>query len=76
MADAERALDIEVAPATGECVDVGAADAATLDLDVDIVIFERLGLQLLLLELLAGLGGVDAEAAEGVWIAHLVVSVW
>lgn len=71
VADAEWSL--EIAPATGEGVYVGAADTAALNLDVDIVVFKWLGCQLLLLELLARLGGVDAEAAKGVGVAHRVL---
>lgn len=73
VADAEWPL--EVAPAAGHCVHVGSADTAALDLNVDIMVLERLGRELLLLELLAGLGGVDAEAGECVRVAHGVFLV-
>lgn len=68
VTDAERTL--EVAPAAGDGVDVRPADAAALDLDVDIVILKRLGLELVAVELVPGLGRVNDEALESVWVAH------
>jgi hypothetical protein len=62
----------EVAPASGDCVHIGSADAAALDLDIDIVVFERLRLEVLLLELLPCLGRLDAITAKCVRVAHVV----
>ena len=59
VADAGRGADdlvandegkLGVAPALGEGVDVGAADAAVCDGDLDVVGFERLGLEVYDLE--------------------------
>ena len=69
VADAERAL--EVTPAAGACVHVAAADAAALDLDVDVAVLEGLGIELLLVELVPCLGRVDAKALEGVGVSHV-----
>ena len=44
MTNAEGKRDL--APATSDAVDIGAADTAALDLDVDVVVFEGLGLEL------------------------------
>ena len=70
VANAEGSL--EITPATRDCVNIGSADAAALNLDIDVVTLEGLGCELLLLEVLPRLGGVDAEAREGVWVAHFV----
>lgn len=70
MTDAEG--EVLLAPAAGDGVKVAAADAAGFDLDVDIVVFEWLGLVLLLceVELLSGGGAGDLESGEGVWVNH------
>lgn len=68
MPDAERTL--ELAPAAGDGVHVRPADAAALDLDVDIVIAKGLGLELVAVELVPGLGRVNDEALESLWVAH------
>ena len=70
VADAERAL--EFTPAAGDGVDVGAANAAALDLDIDVVVLERLGLELGLVVLGPSLGRVYDEALKSVWVAHFV----
>jgi hypothetical protein len=51
-------------PVTTDGVDIAGADTAALDLDVNVVVAEGLGVELLLVELLPGLGAVDLEAAE------------
>lgn len=68
VSDTQRPLVIS--PAAGDGVDIGATDSAHLDLDVDIVGTEWLGLELLLLELRPRLGRGNAVALEGVWVAH------
>ena len=70
VADAQRTL--ELAPAAGDGMHIGPADAAALDLYVDIVIPKRLGLELVAVELVPGLGRVNNEALESVWVAHFV----
>lgn len=68
VADTQGALI--VAPAACDGVDVRAAHAAGLDLDVDVLVPERLGRQLLLFKLVPSFGPCDAEALECVWISH------
>jgi hypothetical protein len=68
VADTEGAF--KISPSAGDRVDVRAADAAALDFDVDVVVFERLGFQLAAVELVPGLGRVDDEALECVGVAH------
>lgn len=70
VTDAEG--EVLLAPAAGDGVKVAAADAAGFDLDVDIVVFEWLGLVILLceVELLSRCGAGDLESAESVWVNH------
>src|SRR4051794_32126069 len=68
VAYAERAL--ELAPPAGDGVHVGAADAAALDLDVNVGLSKGLGLEFTSLEFVPCLGRVDGEALKGVWVAH------
>lgn len=68
VTDTERTL--EVTPAAGDGVNVGPAHAAALNLDVDVVIAKRLGLELVTVELVPGLGRVNDEALESLWVAH------
>lgn len=68
VADAQRTL--ELAPAARDGVHVRPADAAALDLDVDIVIAKGLGLELVAVELVPGLGRVNDEALESLWVTH------
>jgi len=57
------------APVAADSVPVAGAHTAALDLDVDVEIAKRLGLELVLLEVEVRLGGLDLEAGEliGVW---------
>lgn len=68
VTDTERPL--EVSPPAGEGVDVGAAHAAALNLDVDVVLLEGLGGELGLVEFGVGLGRVHHEPLECLWVAH------
>lgn len=70
MTDAEG--EVLLAPAAGDSVQVAAADSAGFNLDVDIVVFEWLGLVLLLceVELLSWRGAGDLESGESVWVNH------
>ena len=68
MSDGQRVLLL--APAAIERVDVAAADTAALDLDVDIIVAKRLGLELVLVEFEPGVGPVDLEASELVGVRH------
>ena len=61
-----------LAPATADGVHIAAADTAGLNLDVDVVFPKRLRLELVLVEFGPGLGSIDLEAGELVWIGHLV----
>ena len=49
---------------------VTGADTAALNLDVDVVVAERLGLELVLVKFGPSLGAVDLEAGEFVWNGH------
>lgn len=51
-------------PVTLDGVNITGANTAALDLDIDIIVSERLGVELLLLEVLPGLRAVDLEAGE------------
>lgn len=62
MADGQR-VGLST-PITLDGVDVTGANTAALDLDIDIIVFKRLGVKLLLLEVLPGLRAVDLEAGE------------
>ena len=68
VADAEGSL--EIAPAARHGVHIGAAHAAGINFDVDIVILKGLGLELSLVELVPCLGPVDAETGEGIGVSH------
>ena len=56
--------ELLLAPTATDCVDIATADTAALDLDIDVVVTKRLGLELVLVELGPGLGAVDLEAGE------------
>lgn len=62
--------ELLLAPSTRDGVQVAAADAAGLDLDVDVVVAKGLGVKLVLVELIPRLGAVDLEARELVGIRH------
>lgn len=70
MTDAEG--EVLLAPAAGDGVKVAATDAAGFDFNVDIVVFEWLGLVILLceVELLSGGGAGDLESGKSVWVNH------
>lgn len=51
-------------PVTLDGVDITGANTAALDLDIDIIVSKRLGVKLLLLEVLPGLRAIDLEAGE------------
>lgn len=51
-------------PVTLDGVNITGADTAAFNLDIDVVISEGLRVELLLLEVLPGLGAVDLEAGE------------
>lgn len=60
VADGEG--ELLLAPAARDGVHVARAHAAALDLDFDVVVPERLGVELVLLEGRPGRGGLDLEA--------------
>ena len=60
-----------LAPSSADGVDVAAADTAALDLDVDVVVTEGLGLEFVLVEFKPCVGSVDLEAGELLWVRHL-----
>ena len=61
-----------LAPATIDSVNIAATDAAGLDLNVDIKVAKRLGLELVFVELGPGLGALDLEAGELFGVRHCV----
>jgi hypothetical protein len=63
--------EVLLAPASADGVDVTAADTAALDLDIDIVVTERLGLELVLVEFEPGLGPINLESGELLGVGHL-----
>lgn len=69
MADGKG--EVLLAPTSGDGVHVAAADTAALDLDIDVVVAERLGLELVLVELKPRVGPVDLVAGELLWVRHL-----
>ena len=60
-------------PAAVDGVDIAAADTAGLDLDVDVVVAKRLGLELVLVKFGPGLGSVDLEAGKLFGVRHCSV---
>jgi hypothetical protein len=52
-----------VTPSTRDGVNITTADTAALDLDLNIVVSERLHIELLLVKLCPGLRRLDLEAA-------------
>jgi hypothetical protein len=63
--------EVLLAPSSGDGVDITAADTATLNLHIDVVVTERLGLELVLVEFQPCVRSIDLEAAELLWVRHL-----
>ena len=63
-----------LAPPAADGVDITAADTAGLDLDVHVVVAERLWLELVLVELCPSLGSVDLKAGKLVGVRHLAAA--
>ena len=59
-----------LAPSSRHGMQVARTNTTSLDLDIDIVVAERLGLELIELELSPMLGILDLEALERIWINH------
>lgn len=68
VADAQWTF--EFAPTTGDGVNVAATNTAGFNLDIDVAVLERLGLDFLLFKLVPCLGTGNTEAFESVWISH------
>lgn len=62
--------EVLVAPASGDRVDVAAADAARLDLDLYIIVAKGLHVKLVLVELGPGVGRLDLETGILVVLRH------
>lgn len=62
--------EVLLAPAPSDGMKIGTADAAGMNLDIDIVFIEGFGLVVSSLELIPGLNTIDLEAIEGLWINH------
>ena len=62
MSNSKRKLLL--APTAAEGVDITSTHTTALDLDVDVVVTEGLGLEFVLVELSPGLGAVDLEAGK------------
>ena len=65
-----------LAPAARKSVDITAADAAALNLDINIVVAERLGLELVLVELGPAVWSIDLETSELLWVRHCECDLW
>ena len=62
--------EVLLAPAARDRVQITGTNTTRLDLDIDIVVTERLGLQLVQLEIRPMLRILDLEASERIWINH------
>ena len=62
--------ELLLAPAAADGVEIAAADATGLDLDVDVVVAKGFGVKLILVKLVPCLGPIDLEARELVGIRH------
>lgn len=69
MTDSKR--KVLLAPSSTDCVDITSTHATAFNLDVDIVVTEGLGLELVLVELEPRLGSIDLEALELLGVRHL-----
>jgi len=62
-----------LAPPSRNRMQITRANTTSLDLDIDIVVTERLWLELIELELSPVLRILDLKALESIWINHLVL---
>jgi hypothetical protein len=60
-----------LAPSSTDCVDITSTNTTAFNLDVDIVVTEGLGLELVLVELEPRLGSIDLEALELLGVRHV-----
>ncbi len=64
-------------PSTADGMDITGADPASLNLDIDIIITEWLGLEFILVEFKPGLWAIDLEACECLRITHCELNeIW
>lgn len=68
MTDAER--EMLLSPPSTDRMQITGADTARLDLNINIVVAERLGLKFIEVKLSPFLRVLNLEAFEGVWINH------
>lgn len=68
MAYTQRKLLIS--PATRNCMNVGAADSASLNLDINIVVPKRLGRVFVFVEFSPRFRTIDLEACESFRVNH------
>jgi len=61
-------------PPSRNSVQITRTNPTSLDLDIDIVVTERLGLELVQLELSPVFRVLDLEALERIWVNHFVLS--
>lgn len=59
-------------PPSRNSMQITRANPTSLDLDIDIVVTERLGLELVQLELSPAFRVLDLEALECIWVNHFV----
>lgn len=57
-------------PVAAERVDIARADTAAFDLDFNVLIVERFGIELLLVKIVPGFGAVGLEAGELLRVRH------
>jgi hypothetical protein len=63
--------EVLLAPSSGDGVHIATADTAALNLDIDVVVAKRLGLELVLVEFEPCVRTIDLEAGELLGIRHL-----
>lgn len=63
--------EVLLSPAAANGVDIAPAYTTALDLDINIVVAERLWLELVLVEFEPGLGPVDLETSELLGVRHV-----
>ena len=60
-----------LSPTAVDGVNITSADTASFNLDVDIVVAERLRLELVLVKVEPGVRSVDLEPGKRLWVWHL-----
>jgi hypothetical protein len=72
MSNTER--EMLLPPPSRHSMQITRANPTSLDLDIDVVVTERLGLELVQLELGPVLRILDLEALKSIWVNHFAFS--